>query len=196
MPTGYTEIVERKPDLTFQEFALRCARAFGALITLREDSLDAPVPEKFTPSDYYEEQITEAKAALAKAEALTDDDADRAAIAQHESETRRVREYLIAEETKSALYARMLAMVKAWSPPTEDHEGLKRFMIEQIEISKPSSWRPEAPAVFTGAEFRTREADAARADLARAERSWAEECARTDERNAWIDALRKSLVQP
>jgi hypothetical protein len=63
MPTGYTaKLVES--GQTFEEFVLTCARAFGALIELRDEPLDAPIPETLEPHSYYAEAVVEAKKRL------------------------------------------------------------------------------------------------------------------------------------
>ncbi len=49
MPTGYTHLIEEGCNL--EEFVWACARAFGACVMMRDDSVDKPVPEKFEPSD-------------------------------------------------------------------------------------------------------------------------------------------------
>lgn len=56
MPTGYTHKI--KDGMTFKEYALRCARNFGALMDMRDDPMDAPIPI-FTPSGYHEEKLIE-----------------------------------------------------------------------------------------------------------------------------------------
>jgi len=37
MPTGYTADLNDGKQVTFQEFTMKCARAFGALIEMRDD---------------------------------------------------------------------------------------------------------------------------------------------------------------
>src|SRR5688572_14375055 len=63
MPTGYTSTLMEKGQ-SFPEFTMLCARAFGALIEMRDESLDATIPEKFEPSDYYTDRIAALKAEL------------------------------------------------------------------------------------------------------------------------------------
>lgn len=53
MPTGYTANI--KNGITFEEFALDCARNFGALIIMRDEPKDAPIPEQFEASKHHEE---------------------------------------------------------------------------------------------------------------------------------------------
>ena len=58
MPSGYTNKI--KDDISFEEFALSCARAFGACVEMRDDPGDAKIPEEFTPSPYYKKALDDA----------------------------------------------------------------------------------------------------------------------------------------
>lgn len=51
MPTGYTSYIGQGCD--FKTFAMKCARAFGACIDMRDSSLDAQIPDSFEPSRYH-----------------------------------------------------------------------------------------------------------------------------------------------
>jgi len=62
MPTAYTSFVADNENFTFPEFAMLCAREFGALISMRDEPLDTPVPERFEPDDFYRKQYEAAKA--------------------------------------------------------------------------------------------------------------------------------------
>lgn len=46
MPTGYTDKIYRGEPQTFPEFAARSARAFGALISMRDEPLGDELPKK------------------------------------------------------------------------------------------------------------------------------------------------------
>jgi len=50
MPTGYTLDLYDGKNITFKEFVMKCAGAFGALISMKDESLDAPIPEHLEPS--------------------------------------------------------------------------------------------------------------------------------------------------
>lgn len=49
MPTGYTSVLFDKPETTFSEFASRCARAFGACMAMRDESLAVALPDEVKP---------------------------------------------------------------------------------------------------------------------------------------------------
>jgi hypothetical protein len=59
MTTGYTSIIEERDHVTFPEFAMRCARAMMPCISLREEPLDAPIPEKLVPSMHCADRVLE-----------------------------------------------------------------------------------------------------------------------------------------
>ena len=64
MPTGYTASVADGRVTEFAPFALQCARAMGALIMMRDEPHDAPIPERFEASDYYSKSLAEARERL------------------------------------------------------------------------------------------------------------------------------------
>lgn len=192
MTTGYTEILTRRDDVTFREFALRCARAFGACIMMRDTDIDVPPPKKFTPDSYFEKRITEAKERLRIVTAMTDEEARDESRRRHTESDREHREYEARHEKETGAFVGMLAKVKAWTPPTRGHEGLQRFMVQQLETSITKFYDMRT-TVLDGAAWLKNERETAARDLARAEERWAEELARVDERNAWISALYASL---
>ena len=73
MPTGYTAAIA--DGVTFEQFALNCARAFGALIDMRDEPSDAPIPERFEPSNYHEKKIAEINDELVRLKEMSQDEA-------------------------------------------------------------------------------------------------------------------------
>lgn len=53
MANGYTYRVEDGEITSLRDFALFCARAFGAAITMRDEPLSTPLPKAFEPDNYY-----------------------------------------------------------------------------------------------------------------------------------------------
>jgi hypothetical protein len=121
MPTGYTDQI--KDGISFEEFAWGCARAFGALIMMRDEPADAPIPE-FKPSEYAQKVIAESEARLSELQSMDEQQIAAASIAEYEREYKQVEKW---NQDKSELrdkYAAMLSKVLAWNPPTPEHQGL------------------------------------------------------------------------
>lgn len=197
MPTGYTADLYEGKDVSFEGFIWECSRAFGALILMRDDPKDAPIPAVIEPDvRYYEDSKVKAEARLVELAAMTPEEImqanrqDRAEVLKSRAESA-VKRRLIRER-----YQAMLAEVAEWEPPTADHTGLKDFMVQQLEESirfdcGDISW-PEMPEVDPAAWF---EEEIARADrtIARSNQQIAEEIERARGRTEWVQALRSSL---
>lgn len=200
MPTGYTADIEK--GITFEQFAMTCARAFGALVTMRDEPHDAAIPDEFGASDYHPKALAKAEADLAALNAMTIAQADAAAQADYDKN----REYHLAARTKvlelRAKYDAMLALAKAWEPPTADHQGLKRLMVEQIEQSInfdcDDTYHADALANLkreAAQDWKERRQKAVLKDIGYHAKELAEEVARAKSRTQWVRALRNSLRQ-
>lgn len=132
MPTGYTAGILDGTTTSFPQFAKLCMRAFGATIHLRDESLDHEY-EPRTPSDYHQKEIAKAKQLLIGAEKHS----DKEIIETRKSELETSKEYHLGaiEKAKKATtdLEIILADAKNWQPPTPEHNGIKEFMIDQIE---------------------------------------------------------------
>jgi hypothetical protein len=195
--TGHThELVER--DLSFEQFALLCARAFGALITMRDDRLDAPVPVQIEPESYHRDELAKAEAELAKWDAMTGEGCLKWAETEKCTQLDYHQNCLLGEQAVAEKLSAVLAKATAWTPPTEEHQGLKRFVVEQITASMPrvDSYHAEAIASLRSttpeAMVAERRMSLAR-DVEYHRKGWAEEQHRAATRNAWLQSLRSSL---
>lgn len=196
MTTGYTaKLVDS--GQTFEEFVLTCARAFGACIEMRDESLDTPIPEKFQPNKYHANALAESEEHLARLIKMTN--AERIAL----GETHKIKAVndakasLVRITDENKRIDNMAAQVKKWAPPTPDHIELKEFMIQQLTTSRhDDAWSKKQLAEAKKQKpvhyFNT--------DLSSAE--WSIEYhkkhlqkdeARATDRTEWIQQLRKSL---
>lgn len=200
MPTGYTCCVVEEPGVTFPEFAMRCARAMGAramgaLVSMREESLDARIPIEFVPDPYYRESLDKAEAKVRELEVMTVEEAARRAQDDFDYARRAYLESIARWKRETAAYEKMIGEVEAWEPPTKDHAGLKEFMLEQLRMSiddAPShAWNPERPD--TGEEWLADERKRARENVERDRKQWEAVVASAKARTAWVAALRESL---
>ena len=196
MPTGYTNIVADNEDFTFPEFAMRCARNFGALIMMRDEPLNAPIPEKFEPN-HYKKEYEKAKAAYENfiANPPTDEDLEKQYNEYVATETERFKAMSADKNVKRRRYNAMLIKVLKWQPPTPEHEGLKQFMIDQLHDSIEwdcSEYRP----LITDKDIyiaRHRSGEYLKEELDFYSKRWHEEVERTNSRNKWLKDLRESL---
>lgn len=196
MPTGYTASI--KDGITFEQFVIGCARAFGALIMMRDEPSDAPIPEQFEPSDYHLRKLSETKAELAELTHLSPEACEhRAALEYHDGETRRL--VRLSEISELRLkYEAMLDGVNEWVPPSDEHRGLQAFMRQQITESinfdcEPGFYAQETTR-YTGERWLELRREKLQADIAYHEQQHAEEVERTNQRNEWIRLLRESLA--
>lgn len=194
MPTGYTAPVEDGTITEFPEFAMNCARAFGALVMLR-DSPNAEIPDEFPPSTYHRDELAKAHVALAELQTMSDEAKAIAAQAEYIRACGYANDYAIRVAETNGRYQAMLDQVEQWNPPTEEHIGLKNFMIQQLtdSMDSPTIWSGE-PVEMTGDEWYERELERANRDVVYHAKNWDDEVRRCGERAAWVRALRESLA--
>lgn len=198
MPSGYTAAIYEGKDITFEEFALDCARAFGATIMQRDDPKDAPLRLP-TEAPYYREKIEEARKRLRRLQGMTTDQAASKAAEDYETDKARFDETVAERDALEGRYHAMLAKVQAWVPPTPEHSGLKEFMVEQLRDSirfDCSTTHLTPPKRLTAHEWLEKEIAQAQRDIGYYEREWAKEVERTNGRRGWIMALAESLDVP
>lgn len=194
MPTGYTYPVVEGNVTEFNDFAMSCARAFGALITMRDDPMDAPIPDEFTPSTEYDNLISTDSKLMGQIQAMTNAEAEAAAQDAHAEALKDRAKYLENKELEASRLNSMLMKVCAWQPPTPDHNEMKEFMIEQLTISMPGSYAPSIPAAMDGATWRKTELDRLAESVVRNRQDRDKEINRAASRTKWVNALRQSLT--
>lgn len=195
MPTGYTAALYDGKPQSFEEFLFTCARAFGALVIMRDDPLDAPFPDEFKPSDYHAKALQLAEADLADLKSLSSEEIEERW--KREDAARQERNQSNTEKcnARAVRYDEMLTAAEEWTPPTPDHSELKAFMIDQLKQSIDFDCK-----VFLIEGFSTAEdwyADAVKDAERRLSYHTIEnqkELDRTRSRNEWIKALRESLT--
>lgn len=135
MPTGYTAPVEDGEITELKDFAADCARAFGAFIHQRDDSMDAVLRYPDPPENsYYQKSYTEACNELAEWQAMTEEEKYGAwsayykkALADHAASRARIQQ-------NNARHYAMLAKVHAVDVPSK-LQNFKDFMVQQLETS-------------------------------------------------------------
>lgn len=186
MPTGYTAIIDDNPDVTFKEYAWRCARAFGALVLLRDDT------------GARRDALTKAEAKLGELKTMTLQQAKALCEAEHQHRCQEIEKGNKREAEITRRYEAMAAAVRGWTPPSPDHEGLKEFMLEQLDTGRPSYAREptELPKPPTAEVWLGKQLASVAKDVEYYRKRWQEEQEWTASRNEWLADLRKSLGNP
>lgn len=196
MPTGYTDTV--KDGISFEQFALNCAKAFGACISMRDLPGNAPIPEEFEPATYHVNQLAAARTELATYENMSE--ADAAVKCMFEYDTAEASRKQRLQENRNTLesYHGMLDQVRMWSAPSEEHEGLKEFMLQQItdsiKFDDSAKYLSEPTPIQSVTDWLEAKKAKALKDIEYHKEKNAEELKRTAERNRWVRQLRESLL--
>ena len=196
MPTGYTDKI--KDGITFEEYAMGCARAFGALITMRDDPTAARIPDKFDPSEYHLKEQESAVAEGRRVASMSDTEADVAASAEYYDEAKRIEVAIDKDRDLMGKYEAMLQRVQDWRVPSPDHEKFKEFMVSQIEESirfdGMGEYYANNPAVLlSGVEWRAAKLESVAHNLHYHTEEHGKEVDRAEERTAWVNTLRGAL---
>lgn len=195
--TGLTSLVANNDNVTLKQFAMRCARQFGALIDMRDEPLDAPIPERFEVDEYYRKNYERAKADYENfiANPPTDEELEKKYNDYVAEETEKAKRENEKRRILRERYNVMRVKVSKWIPPTPEHENLKSFMIQQLEDSL--DWdcdeyelnipnRDEWIETFFSPDSLRRRMYSRLEDLQK-------ESVRVEERNRWLKSLRESL---
>jgi len=193
MPTGYTYMVSEGAD--FKTFALACARGMRALSTMRDDPMDAPIPDKLEPNtEYYDEKIADLQAEITRLSSASlmecaAEQAQEIAAARDYQDA-----YIIKREELAKKYEDMIKQVEAWHT---EAEGIKGFMLEQLRTSLQhdcgGSYIPGVPKQLPADEWRFAQINDAVKNLEYYMGERQKEITHTESRNKWIKALKDSL---
>lgn len=122
MPTGYTSAVQDGTITKLKDFVLHCIPALIGEIPSEQDQ-------------YYRNRLNETQEWLSDLLNMTPGEIERAAQEDYEKSLNR---WLKSEADRQLFHGRynnMLKMVRNWQPPTQEHDSLRGFMIEQLEKS-------------------------------------------------------------
>jgi hypothetical protein len=186
-------------DQPFEEFALQCARAFGACNEQRDDPANEP-PKLQEVDDYHFVELEKAREKLAEVEQMSE---EQASIEVEEQYNRDIKYYKEQLENKRKIKDRLVSILqqaKNYKPPSDEHIYFKEFMIEQLEQSikydgDTSYYERELIKIEkqTGEEYKKMLLDMAKRDIQYHTEHWNKALERHSERNQWIKQLYKSL---
>jgi phenylalanyl-tRNA synthetase alpha subunit len=204
MPTGYTAgIIDGKTE-TFQDFAKQCMRNFGACIHMRDENMDKEY-EPRTPSDYHTKALEKAKEKLKQAETLTDAELIEMRTKELEESKMYHLESIAKTKIARAKLEEFLAKAIEFKAPTPEHEGLRKFMIEQLQSTIDFDGKTDYhDKALPQVEMELKNIDAnqirfsmiadANKDITYHLKNHKEELKRCADSNAWVETLLGSLA--
>lgn len=200
MPTGYTANIE--DGISFNEFILKCAKAFGACISMRDDPLDTPIPEKFEPSNYYKERIKESKENLNKLQQMSLSDAFLESQKEYSDSIKYNKNSIKKKKDLLNKYNKMLDNVVKWIPPSNDHIELKNFMTQQINDSIKFDCNIEYYErelknlkLLSGKDWLKKRIKIVEEDIIYFTKEYEKELKNFNGKNLWVKQLRDSLLK-
>lgn len=200
MPTGYTAAIA--DGITFEQFALSCARAFGACIEMRDDPADAPIPDEFKPSTYHKEGLARSREELAALIVLTPEECEVRACEDYKKEVGDAARRIEEANALKAKYLGMLEKVNSFTTPTGEHEGFKKFMQTQITESidwdcstKYATEGLEEMRTMTGEGWRQKKIARAQWGINYHTENDAKETEQAKSRTLWISQLREAITK-
>ena len=193
MPTGYTsKLYDGNQD--FSEFAMSCARAFAVLIEMRDDGMDAKIPDEFKPSDYNIKALAKAESDLHETEAMTPREAAKAAAAEYKRRMCEWEKNTAEIIRRKSRYDAMAKQAAGWTPPSDDHAKLKKFMLEQLLSSIEHDCHSiDKPRIVSPRDYREELTSEAKRDIKYHRDAIGKERGRAEEKTSWVRLLRRSL---
>ncbi len=131
MPTGYTyKFVE--DNQSFEDFALTCARAFGACIEQREDGLDCKPKLREVDHEYHLQKINDYKEQIQCFQNTSDEDIQKRIDMEYKDDLNYYNKTIKERKALKRRATKALKKAQAYVPPTEGHNNFKEFLIQQI----------------------------------------------------------------
>ena len=202
MPTGYTAYIEDGDITTGKEFLKLCTRAFGIAIDLKDKPLSVPTKTHYEPSPYYKEDYEETAKVRDKMRQLTFEEAKQQIIEKYNEDITHAKKCLDMYKSEDEKYLKVRNEVDSWIPPTSEHEELKKFALNQIDISMNTDYCKYCE------EELNKELDISddavwkyindinefyEKDTERAYQRWQEELKRVADKNKWMKQFLNSL---
>lgn len=186
-------------NLSFKQFALRCAREFGVLVSMRDESWDVPILTEIEPSSYHLDGIKKAEQDLKNLQAQTPQALHAQAVRNRNATLLEIEKGFKKAKHERPICEKMLAKVQSLEVDG-DHLGWKSFM----ERSLTEALDAENLNFYTGELARLNQPiniEVERANRLESIQSsleyhtikWDEELARCKDRTEWLVKMREAI---
>lgn len=196
MPTGYTAKLY-DGDEDFKDFVLKCATAF--LGEFYDRDINTPIPPHTETSTYLTERLEQLYKDKASLESLNKTALGAAARSHKRTLINKATADIETSRQRKARYEDMLKQVEHWQPPTDTHQKLKEFMVEQLNSSMSdgdTSWqerRLQDAKSITPESYKRDKLREIEMSIAGTKQEIARQSERIDVRNRYVEQLFESL---
>lgn len=176
-----------------------CAKAFGALVHMRDDPGNTPIPDEIPLDLYHKNQIEEAKKELIKVKKMTISECKKIAIKEFNKSVKYNKDQIKIKIERKKRYEKILSQAKDYKPPTPEHNNFKAFMISQITDSMVYDCNTKYDedkldkGPLTGKQWKAERIDGIDYDIRYHTKEWDIEVKSNKDRNKWLKLLRMSL---
>lgn len=203
MPTGYTQYIENGKITTGKDFLKLCTRAFGVAVDIRDEPLSVPTPTHFEPNSHYKERYEKALERVNKVSEMTLEEAKVRMKKLYDDQITFCLDYIEDATSLNEKYKKVRNEVEQWVPPTEDHQKLKKFALDQIDMCMIDQdyidkYIENSKEVFDDSEEAVNEfiessIKAAKSNLDTAYKCWQAAIKRCDEKNEYMRKFLESI---
>lgn len=185
--------------VTFRELALECAQSF--IVNVHHDMLSPMLSNRFVeslfdeeihPGDHHLEIVEATKKRLAEVERWDNTLAKKEAKKSFNERRKVYKENEKRNKPERQALLVLLEKAREWVPPTENHEKLKFYMVEELE-GMIASLTQEMPKPISGSQYRDQLMEKARQDIVAHTAKHAEKVQGARDNRNWVCALRRSL---
>lgn len=131
MPSYYTSDIYEGKNVSFQDFALKCARQFGAFVHMNEEDPDSTLTRHMV-SDYYKNNLRETENEFALFLKASREQREKMFEIEMEKELKHYKEKIKEEKELKEKYQALLEQAKAYKPPTKEFNNYKDYMLNQL----------------------------------------------------------------
>lgn len=194
MPSGYTADLYDLKEVSFQDFVIGCASAFipeARDMGMLKKLPDAPSKDSV---DYYYKASIDAVEKLEQFLSLSYEELAQMNESDYAKSLFSWKDYSDTKQKILSAYNNMLNQVIAWEPPTERHEGLKDFMIEQLKASIDFDGTiSEMPRPITTEQYRADRIEQLRLNVEYYTNEHKKAVERYENNLGWLNELKKSI---
>ena len=170
-----------------------CARQFPALISIADKAIGEPIPDKIKPRGFCKRRLNKLSRRLAEVKRWSKTRAEMEANKAFKKEFLCVKRDSDKFQAISDNYIALLSRVASWVPPTQNHQSLKNFMLDQLLTDMNFLMVLQVPEMLSGEKYRSKLISRITRDIKIFTLANEKDIENAEWATVWLEKLRKSL---